>query len=122
VDFALFQRGLDEGWLKVLEIEAAGWRSLNPGVDPGEASIIHAALMLRAAGDKALLLIDDRAGRAEARQHDIPLMGSAAVIGMAKIKGLIPAALPLLEQMSQNGYFLGQSVIDAILAETGELR
>jgi predicted nucleic acid-binding protein len=41
-------------------------------------------------------------------------------IGLAKTKGLIPAAKPLLEQLAQQSYYLGPSVIVAVLAEAGE--
>ena len=44
----------------------------------------------------------------------------AAAIGLAKTQGLIHAARPLLERLVQSGYFLGQAVIDAVLAEVGE--
>ena len=64
--------------------------------------------------------MDDRAGRLEARSCDIPLIGTAAVIGLAKAEGQIPAARPLLEQLVQAGYFIGPSVIAAVLASVGE--
>ena len=67
-----------------------------------------------------LLVMDDRAGRSEARSRGIALIGTAAVIGLAKTEGLIPAARPLLEQLVQSGYFIGHAVIAAVLAEAGE--
>lgn len=119
-DAAALAQALAEGWIDVAEIDLSGWRPLNPGVDAGEASAIHAACLWRDAGDAVLLVIDDRAGRAEARTHGIPLIGTAAVIGLAKTQGLVPAARPLLEQLIQSGYFLGASVVEAVLIETGE--
>jgi predicted nucleic acid-binding protein len=120
-DAELLMQTLDEGWIEVMDVDSAGWQPMNPGVDAGEASAIHAACVEQEAGNAVLLIIDDRAGRSEARQYGIALMGTAAVIGMAKLYGLIPAARPLLERMTEAGYFLGQAVINAILSETGEL-
>lgn len=117
---AALTRELSEGWLEVVEPPRNGWRPLNPGVDPGEASAIHEACLLRDSGNAVLLVMDDRAGRREAKHHGIALIGTAAVIGLAKAQGLIPAAKPLLESLTRSGYFLGQAVIDAVLAEAGE--
>lgn len=64
--------------------------------------------------------MDDRAGRLEARRQGVASIGTAAVIGLARSEGLIPAARPLLESLAQAGYYLGQAVIAAVLAEVGE--
>jgi predicted nucleic acid-binding protein len=119
-DADLLKRTLLEGWIKVVESPHGDWKPLNPGVDPGEASSIHAACRWRDAGDAVLLVMDDRAGRLEAKAHGIALIGTAVVIGLAKSEGLIPAAKPLLERLTQSGYYIGQAVIAAVLADVGE--
>lgn len=119
-EIPLLSRTLSEGWMEVVNEPTDAWQPLNPGVDPGEASAIHTALRWQEAGDAVLLVMDDRAGRLEARSRGIHLMGTAAVIGLAKTQGLIPAARPLLEQLAQSGYFIGPSVIAAVLAAAGE--
>ena len=58
--------------------------------------------------------------RLEAKHLGLALIGSAAVIGLAKTEGLIPAARPLLDQMMAAGYFIGPSVVSAVLCELGE--
>jgi predicted nucleic acid-binding protein len=110
------QAALDQGWLEVLAPTSSNWQPSNPAIDAGERSVIAAAL--RIAG--ALLVIDDRAGRAEARACGLPTAGTAAIIGMAKLRGLIPLAKPLLDRLASAGYFIGPSVIDAVLADIGE--
>lgn len=107
---------LHTGWLKVLAPTPSDWQPSNPAIDAGERSVIAAALGI--AG--ALLLIDDRAGRAEARACGLPTVGTAAIIGMAKVRGLIPLARPLLDRLASAGYFIGPNVIDAVLADVGE--
>jgi predicted nucleic acid-binding protein len=119
-DTDLLARTLAEGWIEIVDIPLNNWKPLNPGVDPGEASAIHTACLWRDAGDAVLLVMDDRAGQSEARRRGIALIGTAAVIGLAKTEGLIPAARPLLEQLVQSGYFIGNAVIAAVLAEAGE--
>lgn len=119
-DAEVLARALSEGWIEVFDIPLDGWQPLNPGVDPGEGSAIHAACGWRDAGDAVLLVMDDRAGRQEARSRGIALVGTAAVIGLAKTAGLIPAAKPLLDRLTQAGYFLGPAVLAAVLADVGE--
>jgi predicted nucleic acid-binding protein len=115
-------RTLTEGWIEVVEPPQDDWKPLNPGIDAGEASTIRTARRWRDAGDAVLLLllIDDRAGRWEARHQGLAVIGTAAVIGLARTQGLLPAGRPLLERLAQSGYFLGPAVIDAVLAEAGE--
>ncbi|MDR2112782.1 MAG: DUF3368 domain-containing protein, partial [Candidatus Accumulibacter sp.] len=106
-DAELLARALAEGWIEVVDEPRDDWKPLNPGVDPGEASAIHIACHWRDAGDAVLLVMDDRAARLEARSHGIALVGTAAVIGLARTEGLIPLARPLLERLRQAGYFIG---------------
>lgn len=111
---------LTEGWVEVVDVLPSDYKMLNPGVDAGEASAIQLACHWRQTGDAVLLLMDDRAGRMEARSRGLALIGSAAVIGLAKTQGLVPAARPLLEQMVASGYFIGPSIVSSILADVGE--
>jgi predicted nucleic acid-binding protein len=119
-DTRRLRRTLTEGWIEVVEPPQDDWKPLNPGIDPSEASTTRTARRWRDAGDDVLLLIDDRAVRWEARHQGVALIGTAAVIGLARTQGLIPAGRPLLERLAQSGYFLGPAVIDAVLAEAGE--
>lgn len=123
-DADLLVRTLAEGWIDVVEVPQSHERPpvhlLNPGVDAGEASAIEAAMRWREAGDDVLVVMDDRAGRLEAMRHGLALIGSAAVIGLAKAEGYIPAARPLLEQLVAAGYFIGPSIVSAVLADLGE--
>lgn len=119
-DADLLARALAQGWIDVVEVPQSDGRPLNPGVDAGEASSIHLANHWRKAGDAVLLVMDDRAGRLEAKSHGLALIGSAAVIGLAKKEGLVNAARPLLEQLVASGYFIGPSIVSAVLADLGE--
>ena len=119
-DTELLTRTLAGGWIEVVESQQRDWKPLNPGVDPGEASAIHTACRWRDAGDAVLLLMDDRAGRLEAKHQGIAVIGTAAVIGLARTQGLIAAARPLLERLVQSGYYIGRDVLDAVASAAGE--
>lgn len=67
-----------------------------------------------------LIVMDDRAGRLEAKSRGLAVLGSAALVGLAKTQGLIPAARPLLEKIVEAGYFIGPSIVSAVLADVGE--
>jgi predicted nucleic acid-binding protein len=82
--------------------------------------ISRVASLWQGAGDAVLLVMDDRAGRIEATALKIPLIGTAGMIGLAKVRGLIPTARPSLERLAQAGYFLGKAVTAEVLADVGE--
>ena len=105
----MFQEACEQGWLRVVKPEWAGsaaWKPLNPGVDAGEASAIALAIQQRDAGHDVLLLIDDRCGRAEARRQGLFLIGTAAVLVLAKER--------------KQGYYLSDGLIAAVLKQVGE--
>jgi predicted nucleic acid-binding protein len=106
----------DAGWLHCQAFPAGTWQPLNPGLGPGEHSSIAAALQRPG----CLLIIDARAGRAEAHAQGLTIIGTAAMIGLAKLRGLIPAARPVLERLRPAVYFISPAVIEAVLADIGE--
>jgi predicted nucleic acid-binding protein len=118
---AAIAEALRAGWLTVpdpgLEL---GYEPLNPGVDPGERSSIALALQLQAAGRSVLLIVDDRCGRAEARSQGLAILGTAAVLVLAKEQSLIPASAPLLVALRDQGYFLSDALVAAVLDQAGE--
>jgi predicted nucleic acid-binding protein len=120
IDTELLARTLVEAWIEVVEVPQHDWKPINPGVDAGEASAIQVACAWRDAGDAVLVVMDDRAGRLEARNRGLALIGTAGLIGLAKTGGLVPQARPLLERLTQAGYFLGPAVVAAVLADVGE--
>jgi predicted nucleic acid-binding protein len=88
-----------------------------PHLDEGESACIRIALKHR--GD-ALLLIDERAGRAVAQEHGIRVAGTAAVIGMAKQRGLIPSAKVVFARLHASDFRISAEVIRTVLAHVGE--
>ncbi len=111
-------KAIDTGWIKVQSVSIKTWKTINTGVDAGEASAIYLALQ---EPDKTFLIIDDQAaGRAEARYHKITLIGTAAVIGLAKIQGHISSAGDMLHALREAGYFIGDAIVAQVLQDIGE--
>jgi len=77
-------------------------------VDVGEASAIAAAAELGCG-----VLMDDKAGRRMAKNFGVASIGTVGVLVLAKQKKLVPALKPLLQQLTQTGYFLGDALIEA---------
>ena len=55
-----------------------------------------------------------------ARIDALTLLRGLFVIGLSKTSGLIPMARPLLERLAQSGYYIGPSIVAAVLADVGE--
>ncbi|OOC11097.1 MULTISPECIES: DUF3368 domain-containing protein [Thioalkalivibrio] len=106
---------LDAGWLCLRE----GPRSSIPlpELDEGEAACIRMAL---GHDEPALVLMDERMGRALALEAGIRVAGTAAVIGMARRQGLIPSARAVFERLHQSEFRIAADVIRTVLDRVGE--
>ena len=119
-------RGGDDE-LQILEAERCGYISLwpesaptqpkLPDLDEGEAACIRIALQQKVA---SLILIDDRMGRVVAREHGLKVAGTAAVIGMAKLKGLITSARVVFEELHSSDFRISAEVIREVLDRVQE--
>lgn len=112
---------LAAGTLRSVAVDMAHWQPRYAGIDPGEASAIAFAEAVNATADaRALLIVDDRLGRLEAQARGLAIIGTAALVGLAKTRGLIPRADEVLRAMQTKGYFLGNAVVRTILDRVGE--
>lgn len=82
----------------------------------GESSVLAHALELQ----DTRVLLDDRSGRNCAKALNIRCLGTLSVILLAKRRGLIDAVAPAIAQISAAGCWLGDDVIQTVLAEAGE--
>ncbi len=106
---------LKQGWIRVLRRE---WNEPPlPQLDSGEASTLRAAIAL---GPGTLVLLDDLQARREAQRLGIAMTGTAGIVVQARQAGLIPASRPVFEQLSKEGFHLGEELVQAILDELGE--
>lgn len=112
---APIQQALAAGWLQVCSVDTT--EPALPDLDEGEAASIRLALRC---GKPALLLIDERAGRAVAQDLGLSVAGTAAVIGLARQRGLIPSAREVFTALHASDFRMAPAVIQAVLDRCGE--
>lgn len=109
------QQALAAGWLQ--DAVAGGSEPALPDLDEGEAASIRLALR---SGEPVLLLIDERAGRAVAQELGITVAGTAAVIGLARQRGLIASARDVFAALHASDFRIAPAVIQAVLDRCGD--
>lgn len=103
-------------WLEVVASVPLPEDVLQWGLGAGESGVL--ALAVRTPGLEAI--IDDLAGRRCARSIGVPVRGTLGVVLVAKQRGVIPEARPVLEDLIRGGMYLSRSVLDAALTRVGE--
>ena len=111
------EKAINAQWLNIKKVNLKTWQPLNPGVDAGESSAIFLATQ---SPESTLLIMDDQAGRAEARYQKLSVIGTAAIIGIAKEQGLIDSAKTVLHELRDAGYYIGDAIIQTVLKDIGE--
>ena len=114
-DAVAIATAIDSGWLNVCA-PAPGFPAL-PELDEGESACIRIAL---AHGGQVLLLMDERAGRAVATEQGLNVAGTAAVIGMAKSRGLIASARAVFSRLHASDFRISAQVIQTVLERVNE--
>ena len=90
---------------------------LDIDLDAGETDCINVAL---GHPDKSLLIMDERAGRAVAKEKGLSVTGTAAIIGLAKKQNLIPSAKAAFELLHNSDFRISDTVINLILSSVNE--
>jgi len=106
---------LDAGWIKIWP-EAIEPR-LDIDLDAGETDCINLGL---SHADEVLLIMDERAGRAVAKEKGLHVIGTAAIIGQAKKQGLITSARAAFEVLYASDFRISAAVINQILVSVNE--
>ena len=112
---APIRQALAAGWLKTVAIPTTD--PALPDLDEGEASSIRLAL---SRNGPALLLIDERSGRAVAQDLGLSVAGTAAVIGMARQRGLISSARQVFAALHASNFRIAPAVIKVVLDRCGD--
>lgn len=109
------------------EAMAAGWIKIWPDpilpkldieLDAGETDCINIALSYPQG--QVLLVMDERAGRAVAKEKSLMVIGTAAIIGLAKKQGLISSAREVFKVLHTSDFRIAPAVINQILTSVGE--
>ncbi|QWF70091.1 DUF3368 domain-containing protein [Methylomonas paludis] len=91
--------------------------TLDIDLDAGETDCINIGLT---DPDQVLLIMDERAGRAVAKEKGLRVIGTAAIIGLAKKQGLIPSARAIFEVLHSSDFRISAAVINQVLASVNE--
>lgn len=103
-------------WLDIKPTPQIPGRVLEWRLGAGESSV----LALAASHPGTEVIIDDLAGRKCAASLGIPLRGTLGIVLVAKCRGLIPRARPIIESMMSAGLYLSRRVLDEALRRVGE--
>lgn len=68
-----------------------------------------------------MLLVDDRDARNLAKRLGLQVMGTLGVIALAKYKGLIPEAKPIIDRLIESGFWISRNILEEFLKELDEL-
>ncbi len=86
-------------------------------LDAGEAAALALATQLRA----DLVLLDELRGRAVAARLGVPALGTLGLIALAKKRGVIAAARPVIAQVrAEGGLWVTDKLVAEVLARIGE--
>jgi predicted nucleic acid-binding protein len=110
-------RALDTNpWLVVTETPPVSPLIQTWDLGPGESAVL--AFTHSVPGTLAIL--DDLAARRCAISLEIPIHGTLGIVLLAKQRGVIPAARPVLDVMRMAGMYLSDAVMNKALAMVGE--
>lgn len=88
---------------------------LEADLDVGEASAIA-----QAESTRSVVLIDEKKGYERARRMELEAIRTARILLMLLDAGAISAVKPYFEKLEATGFYLGENVRLALLAEAGE--
>ncbi len=103
-------------WLIETEISSIPKAVQDCNLDPSESAVL--AWAEQHPGTEAIL--DDLAGRRCAQRLGISVRGTLGLVLVAKQRGYVPAARPVIADLKQAGMYLSNRVINQALALVGE--
>lgn len=104
------------GLLEIVEVERIPDLILAWDLGVGESSVLAWA----SAHPGTTAVLDDLAARRCARALGIPLRGTMGLVLVARLRGLIPAARPVLKALREAGLYLSDEILHEALRNIGE--
>lgn len=102
-------------WIRATAVTVDPKMHLSTKLGRGESEAIRLAQQLG-----AVLLIDERAGRREARRLGIDCFGSLRILEEAKSRGVIETVKPVLDRIVAAGMYLGEPLYISFLRRISE--
>ncbi len=103
-------------WIKIKGPSSQLVQPLSILVDAGEAQ----AIALAQTTPDCIILLDDARARKIAARLNIKQIGTIGLLLRAKHIGLLDKIKPHIEALIENGIYIRQQLIDAVLHEAGE--
>ena len=103
-------------WLEVIPSKTVPDIISDWALGPGESAVL--ALAYENPGME--VIIDDLSARKCAAFLQIPVRGTLGIVLVAKKRGLIPQARPIIEDLIRSGLYLSRTIIDEALKRVGE--
>jgi hypothetical protein len=111
------QKAITEGWVQPMELAGQLLAELAAALDLGEAEALTLAIDAKA----SLLLLDETAARARARQLGIPVTGALGILRRAKETGRIASLGQEMDRLrSEAHFFINPALEKALLISVGE--
>ena len=99
-------------WVEILSVKSKDTqRLLEMQIDKGESSAIALALEI----SDSLLILDDIKARKVATQLGLPITGTLGIIIKAKLEGIIPSVIPILNKIKQTDFRLSNEVESQVI-------
>ena len=99
-------------WVEILSVKSKDTqRLLEMQIDKGESSAIALALEI----PDSLLILDDIKARKVATQLGLSITGTLGIIIKAKLEGIIPSVIPILNKIKQTDFRLSNEVESQVL-------
>jgi predicted nucleic acid-binding protein len=96
-------------WLNVTAVEPGQLQPITQDLDLGERSAIALAVALQA----DLVLIDEAAGRAEAKRRKLRVTGTLGVLGAGAEQGLVDVP-DVVRRLQETSFYADESLLNAI--------
>ena len=94
-------------WVEILSVKSKDTqRLLEMQIDKGESSAIALALEI----SDSLLILDDIKARKVATQLGLSITGTLGIIIKAKLEGIIPSVIPILNKIKQTDFRLSNEM------------
>ena len=107
-DSRRIERAVEEGWLRVKPAMSTG--HYPPSLGRGEIE----AMQLAVETGQALLVLDDRLARREAKRRRLDYIGTARMLLLAEHESIIDDAEAVTRRMSEHGYRISPSVVQRL--------
>ena len=107
---------VESDWLELIPAVPIPPEILAWDLGAGESSVLAWAR----SHPGSVAIIDDLQGRRCASALQVPVVGTLGIVLMAKRRGAIPVARPVLEKLVARGMYLSAQIIEQALALVGE--